>query len=81
MIDKMPQPNDPPPSAAFYLRKAEELRSLAENEVIPSVRDQHLRIASMYQALADHTTGRPVETVKQPRPTITIPKGLLRSAS
>jgi hypothetical protein len=73
-------------SIEFYLRKAEELRRMADKEVIPAVRDQHLRIASMYQALADHTSSRPTirtataksDTAAPPR--IAIPKGLLRSA-
>jgi len=67
------------PSSEFYLRKAEELRRLAEAEVIPGVRNQHLRIASMYQALADHGGDRspgPSEPVR--RPTVSIPKGVVR---
>jgi hypothetical protein len=67
------------PSSEFYLRKAEELRRLAEAEVIPAVRDQHLRIAAMYQALADHCGDRsptPSEPIR--RPTISIPTGVLR---
>lgn len=73
-------------SIEFYLRKAEELRRLADKEASPAIRAQHLRIASMYQALADHTSSRPAtkitkaktDTAAQPR--IVIPKGMLRSA-
>jgi hypothetical protein len=70
---------DSSPSSLFYQRKANELRQLAEAEIIVSVRDQHLRIAAMYQALADHTTSPPPANSEAPRPRISIPKGLLRS--
>lgn len=66
-------------SPGFYQRKADEQRRLAESEAHPAMRAQHLRIAAMYQALADQTTSRPAAKIADSNPRISIPKGVLRS--
>ena len=66
-------------SPGFYQRKADEQNRLAEAEIIPALRDRHLRIAAMYRALADQTTNRLATKIADSHPKISIPKGVLRS--
>lgn len=47
------------PSYLFFAERAEEMRSLAAAEPSAPLREQHLRIAAMYQALAERGVGRP----------------------
>ncbi len=65
-----------PSVSPFYQRKAEELRGLAGNEPNATLREQHLRLAAIYQTLANHKAARRAEN----RPMISIPQGMLRSA-
>lgn len=69
---------DSPRSAEFYQRKADEMRGFAASEAVPAIREQHLRIAAMYQSLADQTMSRPTVRMADSRTRIAIPKGLLR---
>jgi hypothetical protein len=71
--------NDPLPPHLFYLDRAEHLRALAAGAVSLEERERQLRIAAMYQALADHTADRAAPTPSF-SPRISIPAGLLRQA-
>jgi hypothetical protein len=71
--------SEPLPPHLFYLERAEHLRALAASEALPEDRDRDLRIAAMYQALADHAVGGAVPTASF-QPKISIPAGLLRQA-
>ncbi len=67
-------------STPFYQRKAEELRVLAQSEPNAVLREQHQRLAAIYQTLANHRASRQAARGGETRPTISIPQGMLRSA-
>lgn len=79
MIDTVNKPDGQLPSHDFFRAKAEELRALAESETQPERRAQHLRLAQMYQALADQTSGKTMNKGGSTVPRIAIPKGIFFS--